>query len=291
MFYSIQEPYLQMETMSAIDLMRKIDAPLTVSAKQTIEAIITQGADIDLAALGVKPVLQKEKSRALITIDGPIAYNASIVDKVIFGAVDSKDILQACMDVMQDNSIKDVVLAVNSPGGNAYKLHQVADAVYQMSRVKNTASVNVGMMASAGYRIGSQANNVFVDDQYNMTGSIGTKTVLYDHSEQSKMMGIEVITVDTGPFKSFGQLGTKITEEHVEMVKDRINEMQSVFNMEVERTRVNADMSDGSEGRSGKVFSFQKAQELGLVDGLKSVNEAFDFLSMGRRVSKLKQSI
>lgn len=236
-------------------------------------------------------ILQKDGSRALINIDGAIVYGATIFDKLFYGAVDTVEIMQAVEDVANDKKINDVVFAINSPGGSAHKMHVLSDMVYALGQKKNTASVNTGVMASAAYYIGSQANHVFTDDKMNRTGSIGTKVILHDTSKAYQKAGIDVISIATGEFKAMLDDGVEITPEHVEAVKEIVNELQDSFNQAVSRKRPNADMADGSEARSGKTWSFQNAHGLGLVDGIKSVDEAFKLLSAQRRYSKLTQSI
>jgi capsid assembly protease len=274
------EPYLMIDTLGLSAVMQKARALKTIQIHAE-----------DIESIPGQSLVQKDGSRALINIDGPIVYGASIIDRLVFGAVDTGEIMQAVRDITNDSKIKDVVMAINSPGGSAHKMHVVADMVHNMSQVKNVAAVNTGLMASAAYFMGSQAGKVFIDDPMNRTGSIGTKVILHDTSGMFEKMGVEVIPIATGEFKAMLDDGVKITEEHIEAVTEIVNELQENFNNAVMRTRMDADMADGSEARSGKTFSYQKATDLGLIDGVKSVEEAFKYLSMGRRVSRLRQSI
>jgi signal peptide peptidase SppA len=273
-------PYLMIDTLGLKSIMQKA---------HSLKSVQISAEDIEV--FGVESILSKSGSRALLNIDGPIVYGASIIDKLVYGAVDTNDIMQACADIMQDGKIKNVVMAINSPGGSAHKMHMLSDMVYNMSHMKNVAAVNTGLMASAAYFAGSQATHVFTDDVMNRTGSIGTKVILHDTSQMFKNAGVDVIAIATGSHKAMLEDGIEITEEHVEAVREIVDELQQNFNQAVMRARPNADMSDGAEGRSGKTFSFDKAQQLGLVDGVKSVEEAFKFLDQGNRLARLKQSI
>jgi ClpP class serine protease len=255
---------------------------------------LLQGADINeekLQQLMSSSIVQKDGSRALVTVDGPIVYNASVLDKLFYGAVDTKEIMQAMTDLMADDKIKDIVFAVNSPGGTAHKMNQLADMTYALAQSKNTAGVNTGNMASAAYYFASQLGSVFTDDELNHTGSIGTKAILYDDSDMFKNQGIKVIPVATGEFKAMLESGVEITEAQIGVIQNLVNEMQDKFNDAVNRTRPNANMSDGSEARNGLSFTADKASELGLIDGVKSVAQAFDFLGQRSRYARLKQSI
>ena len=273
-------PFLQIDIYNYYNIAKKLSL---------IDKIDIKSEDIQNIT-AMSNVLQKSGSRALISIEGPIAYNASPIEKLIFGATSTVDIMSAVQDVAMDDKIKSVVFIVNSGGGEATKMHVLADMVHALSQKKATATLNTGLMASAAYYAGSQTGKVFLDDRMNQTGSIGTCVMLRDTTGMAEKAGIKVIPVSTGPLKGLPADGVEITEEVVEYAQDRVNELQQGFNSAVNRVRPNADMEDGSEARSGKTFSYDKSKELGLVDGIKSLDEVFAMLEAGNKYSRLKRS-
>jgi len=283
-------PYLMIDNLSLNMLMKKSEAISSVNF-HIDKAVIKQGAEDIEQAFSFTPVLQKEGSRAMISINGPIAFNPSLIDRLLFSAVSTQELMAAVGDVAQDKQIESVVFAVNTPGGEATKLHVLADMVHNLSMQKSTAAVNTGMTASAGYFIASQTSHMFVEEAMNETGSIGCVTLLHDFSEAAKMAGVKVTKVATGPLKGAGMQGTAITADMVSMVQNKVDKLQEGFSNAVERGRPNSDMSDGAPARTGETFFFDRAQELGLVDGVKSIEEAFNFLEQGNSFSRLKQSI
>lgn len=235
-------------------------------------------------------VLQKAGARAMINIEGPIAFNPSMIERLFFGATSTQDIMQAVADVAKDSKIKSVVFKVNSGGGEAHKMHVLADMIHGLSQQKATATLNTGMMASAAYYAGSQTGKIFLDDKMNQTGSIGTAVMLHDTKGLAEKEGIKVIPVTTGPLKALPAQGVEISEDLIQYVQERVNELQEGFSDAVMRVRPNADMSDGAEARMGKTFSFQKANDLGLVDGIKSLDEVFSMLEAGNKLAKMRRS-
>jgi ClpP class serine protease len=285
-----KSPYLMIDEISFNTMIER--SRLFESVHFSMDKLLVKQAGEESALnFNFKPVLQKDGSRALIQIDGPIVYDPTMLDKLLFSAVSTQEIMAAVADVAQDNQIESVVFAENTPGGEATKMHVLADMIYNLSLHKSTAAVNTGMMASAGYYIGSQTGKVFVEDKLNETGSIGTVTVLRDFSKAAEMSGVKVTKVATGPLKGAGIMGTPITADMIKMVQGKVDELQKGFSAAVERTRSEADMADGSEARSGQSFFADKAQELGLIDGVKSVEEVFNFLEQGNSFRKIKQSI
>jgi signal peptide peptidase SppA len=248
-------------------------------------------ADDKEAMIMNKPVLQKNGNMAMISINGPMMLNPGLFERVMFDAVSTRDLMAAVEDVTQDKKIDRVLFDINSPGGEASQIHILADQVKTLSSLKQTASLNTGMMASAAYYVGSQANKVFSTDKFNETGSIGTVTVMADQSEAAKMAGIKVIKIATGPLKGAGMTGTAITADMVDAVQSKVNQLQEGFSNAVERSRPNADMQDGSEARSGQSFFQADAERLGLSDGIKTLQQAFDFLDQGSRAAKIRRTI
>jgi ClpP class serine protease len=268
----------RMECIKAIDI--KLDKALISSMAEDKEVSILSA-----------PILQKEGNRAMISINGPMMFNPGLFEQVVFGAASTQEIMAAVQDVSQDSKIDSVLFKINSPGGEARQMHILADQVKSLSSVKQTAALNTGMMASAAYYVGSQAGKVFSSDKFNETGSIGTVTVMADQSEAAKMAGIKVIKIATGPLKGAGMTGTAITADMVESVQAKVNQLQEGFSNAVERARPNADMQDGSEARSGQSFFQADAERLGLIDGIKSMEEVFTYLSQGSQAAKLRRSI
>jgi len=255
------------------------------------KALLKMANEERVVDLNFSPVLQKAGSRAMISIDGPMVFNPDLMDRIIFGAVSTHELMQAVIDVSEDKKIETVVFNVNSCGGEASKIHVLADMVQALSKIKATASVNTGIMASAAFFVASQTSKVFVDDKLNETGSIGTVTVLTDFTEAMKMAGLKVTKISTGPLKGAGMQGTPISPAIVKMVQEKVDQIQKGFSEAVERARPEADMKDGSKARSGASFFFEDAKELGLADQIKSVDEAFAFLEQGNRASKIKQTL
>lgn len=285
-----KSPYLMIDELNLSMMVQKSNSIKEIEISLD-KAIIKMASEEREISLNFEPVLQKSGSRAMISIDGPMVFNPDLIDRIIFGAVSTQELMAAVDDVRRDKKIESVVFNVNSGGGEAMKIHVLAEMINTLSQQKATAAVNTGMMASAAFFAASQTGNVFVEDKLNETGSIGTVTVLSDFTEAMKMAGINVTKIATGPLKGAGMMGTPITPAIVEMVQEKVDEIQEGFSEAVERARPEADMKDGSKARSGASFFFKDAKKLGLVDQVKDINGAFKFLEQGNRASKIKQSI
>lgn len=236
-------------------------------------------------------VLQKSGSRALINVHGMMQLNPNIFERLLFGSTDTMDIIKATQEVRADNKIKSVVFNFDTPGGDVRKLNVLSNSIAQLSDEKQTASVNTGLMASAGFRAGSQTNFIFSDDEFNRTGSIGTFVTLMDFSEKFKQEGIKPVHIATGSLKGQPVMGLPITEEFKDHIMEMVEMTQEQFNVEIERKRPSVDLSEGSEVLTGKSFHSAKAMELNLIDGIKSIEETFRFLEANDTLKSIRSSI
>lgn len=271
-------PFLMVDQFHLNCLLQKNKAYMSMNLEQK---------DIE-AALSVAPLLQKDGSRAMISIDGLMMFNPSILDKIFMSAVSTQDIMQAISEVQNDNKIKSVVFNMNTPGGEATKLNVVSQMIHELSKTKETSAVNTGVMASAGYRMASQCNHIFCDDSMNITGSIGTYAQVMDSSKHFEKQGLEVVHIATGPFKGLPAEGVAISEDMREYLMEMAQEMQQGFDEEILRKRQNVDLSEGSETKSGKAFTFEKAHQLGLVDGVKTIAEAFEMMEAKQSINAIR---
>ena len=256
--------------------------------EQSLKKLMADGKEPEVMS---KPVLQKVDNRAMISINGPMMFNPGLFERIMFDAVSTQDLMAAVDDVAQDNKIDQVLFDINSPGGEAHQIDVLAEKMRALSNVKQTASLNTGMMASASYYAGSQAGKVFSTHKFNETGSIGTVTAMVDSSEAFAREGHKVIKIATGELKGAGMYGTKISQGFIDSVQKKVDALQVDFSSAVERSRPDADMADGSEARSGQSFFQADAERLGLSDGIKTVQEVFDYLNQGSRAARLRKTI
>jgi ClpP class serine protease len=278
--------YLMIDELAMIGINQRMEC--IEPFKKELEKLMQDGGQKPFEP---KPILQKEGKRAMISIDGPMMPNPGLFERVMLGATSTQEIMAAVQDVSQDNAIDYVLFKINSPGGNAKGIDTLATQIKGLSSIKQTASLNTGMMASAAYYVGAQAGKVFSTHKFNETGSIGTVTMLVDHSERARMQGDKIIKIATGELKGGSMPGVKISDNFIQSIQYKVDQLQADFSSAVERSRPNADMQDGSEARSGQSFFQADAERLGLSDGIKSMEEVFTYLSQGSQAAKLRRSI
>jgi protease-4 len=159
----------------------------------------------------------------------------------------------------QDDSIKAVVLVINSPGGSAaYSEELYLDVLNTREQMPVVATIDL-VAASGAYYMAAGANEIYAKPT-SAVGSIGVISLLSD------LVFIEEDVLTTGPYKAFG--GTRDgSVRQIEMAKHAF--LRAVADGRGDR--LNTDLSYLSRA---EIFTGVQAQELGLIDGLISNDEA-----------------
>ncbi len=184
---------------------------------------------------------------AVISIRGMLwsGWSGSIYDQY-FG-VTSTDILQkAVEDADADSSVRGIMLHIDSPGGIVTGIPEAATAINAASKPK--MAYNAGLMDSAAYWLGSQADAIYATPSAR-TGSIGAYIALLDVSRMFDREGLDMQLFKSGENKGIGLPGTSLTEAQRERMQERVDRIGAQFRATVTRRRpyVSAAMMDGDD--------------------------------------------
>src|SRR5699024_5901761 len=108
---------------------------------------------------------------AVIPVTGPIFRYANLFTR-ISGATSTEVLATDIQAALDDPSIKSIVLNIDSPGGVASGINELANLIYAGRDKKKITAYIGGTGASAAYWIASAAHEVVIDD-IGLAGSIG----------------------------------------------------------------------------------------------------------------------
>jgi protease-4 len=172
----------------------------------------------------------------------------------------------------QDDSIKAIVLRVNSPGGSA-SASEAIQREMRLAAAEKPVVVSMGSYAaSGGYWISAYSARIFAEPT-TITGSIGVFGVMFDVKKLANDFGVTFDGVKTGRFADTMTLSRPKTEAELAMIQRSVDWIYDEFLGKVAEAR-NLDRRLVEEIAQGRVWSGAEALELGLVDELGGLEDA-----------------
>lgn len=137
---------------------------------------------------------------------------------------------------LNDPSVSEIVLDINSGGGAAVGCKELADYIFQSRETKPiTAIVNFSAY-SAAYFIAAACSRIVLSQ----TSGVGSIGVIMEHMEASKMeeqVGLKFTTIYRGDNKNNGTPHAPLSEQAQTMFQGMIDQMYDVFTSSVAEYR------------------------------------------------------
>lgn len=218
-------------------------------------------------------------SVAITLLSGSISSSSGIAftNKVgvipIVGAIeDSTVLLKQIKHFTEDNSIKAIILRIDSPGGGVGASQEIYREIGRTGEKKPVVVSMGGVAASGGYYI-AVAGDKIVANPGTITGSIGVIMQYYQYKELAEKIGFKREVIKSGEFKDIGNPHRDLTEKEKEILNAVITEIQSQFVEAVAEGR-NLPVEKVKEIADGRIFTGSMAKEWGLVDELGNFEDA-----------------
>jgi protease IV len=191
----------------------------------------------------------------------------------IRGAIDdSKETLKSIRAFKEDDSLKAVVIRVDSPGGAVGPSQEIFEAVRELAKTKKVVASMGALAASGGYYISCAAEKIYANPG-TLTGSLGVVMQIPNVEGVLKWAGVEMRVVTAGKLKDAGSPFRAMTQEErayfekilLDVHEQFIEAVASGRKLTPDVVRPYAD---------GRVFTGRQAKELKLVDEVGGFNEA-----------------
>jgi len=210
------------------------------------------------AISGRKKSLLPTERIAVVTVEGVIT--------------DAREIIEQCEETLKDDTVRAVVLRIDSPGGAVAPSQEIYGAVRELKKKKKVVASIGSLGASGGYLIACAADRI-VANPGSIAGSISTVMHLVNAEGLMKKIGLKASVIKSGKYKDIGSPAREMTPEERALLQGVIDDMNEYFvdiialerKMPKEKIRSIAD---------GRVFSGRQARQAGLVDELGDFNAA-----------------
>jgi len=198
--------------------------------------------------------------------------------------VDYLDTVSIISEATKDESIKAVVIDVDSPGGAVGASQEIYRAIEKL-REKKPVVVSMGnVAASGGYYISTPANVIY-SNPGTITGSIGVIIQHVDVSEILNKFGVKVNTIKSGANKDILYPTKPLLPEQKALLEKTVMDVYDQFLDAIARYRpIKKDVLKSYA--DGRVFSGNEAKALGLVDKIGNIQDA---ISEAKKLGKLEE--
>lgn len=256
---------------------------ITQEGLENIVSIVERkisGEELSLEQLEELREKNEERSRlqlpespgiAVLPIQGSIFPKANLLTE-FSGGTSIEKLMSDFNMLMNEDNVKGILLDIDSPGGNAIMIQEMADVIYEarQSGEKPIWAIANAMAASGSYYLGSQAEKLFVTPS-GTVGSIGVVTIHTDESKADEMEGLKRTVITVGENKGLGHPYAPLDDKAKQIKLEEMTEIYNDFVASVARGRgVAADDVMENYGK-GRVYKSRSALEKGMVDGIKTI--------------------
>lgn len=189
--------------------------------------------------------------------------------------INSDKVIKDLRRLREDETIKAVVLRVNSPGGSAYGSEQIWNEVVKMKAQKPVIVSMGDYAASGGYYISCAADSI-VANPTTLTGSIGIFGMIPNLEKLlNDKLGLDFDVVKTNKMADMGSLNRPFNTEESAIMQNMVNNGYELF---VKRCAEGRQMSIEAIKKiaEGRVWTGADAKRLGLVDELGGLDRALE---------------
>ena len=231
-------------------------------------------ARIVLVLLGLwlfRPLENSEKV-ALIHVEGVIVggrgQGGLLGDG---GGMDS--VIRQIQAARDDETVRAVVLRINSPGGSAPASQEVGEELKKLRSAGKPVIASMGdIAASGGYWIAALCDRIYANPG-TITGSIGIYIPYANYEELFKKIGVHGEKIKSGPHKDMLSPERPMTAAERAILQEMVDDLYDQFvavvaegrKMEPDRVRRLAD---------GRIYTGRQAKKLGLVDEMGTQEDA-----------------
>jgi protease IV len=185
--------------------------------------------------------------------------------------------IQQLNEAANDDSVKAVVLRVNSPGGSVTSSDIMYQALlkFRSDTHKPVIASAQEMMASGAYYVSCGSDKIVVNPT-SIVGSIGVIFDTFDFEDTLLKLGVRTEAIKSAPLKDMGSPYKHLTPEAREVMQGMVDEYYARFKNLVFTNRGITDPQTRDLVTDGRVFSGTKAVELKLADQTGGLPEAIE---------------
>jgi protease-4 len=227
----------------------------------------------ELLGTAPKAGAAKKPAVAIVYVEGAISLGNDAMSLFGEAGASSGAIRKALDEAAADDSVKAVVLRVDSPGGSAVASEIILDATRRV-KAKKPLIVSMGDVAgSGGYYVACAADTIYADAG-TITGSIGVVGGKFATRGLFDKVGVNFKSYSRGKNAQLLNTERPFTEAERAKMQAWMDEIYGVFKGHVTAIRGARLKKPIDELAGGRVYTGRQALELGLVDRIGTLHDA-----------------
>ena len=188
---------------------------------------------------------------------------------------DAEDTIRNIKKYREDDSIKAIVLRIDSPGGVVGPAQEIFREVRKTVGKKKIISSMGAVAASGGYYVAAGTDGIMANPG-TITGSIGVIIGYTNFEEIFQKIGLSPVVVKSGEYKDMGSPVRKMTEREKKLLQDFVDSTHRQFVAAVAEGR-KMDPAKVKAVADGRIITGEDAKSLGLVDRLGNIEDAIEW--------------
>ena len=200
------------------------------------------------------------------------------------GSIVAGATVKAVQSLIDDDSIKAVVVRINSPGGSATASEVIRSSLEKLVAAKPTVVSMGDTAASGGYWISCIGVPVYAESG-TITGSIGVFSMKLSGGALLRRVGVHIESLTLDESAGMFSLDRVWSAGEKAALEKTIDSVYGKFLALVSKAR-NLPVDKVRELAGGRVWSGSQARELGLIDHLGGVDDCLKYLAEKAKLDK-----
>jgi len=225
------------------------------------------------------------KKIVILDVNGVIQDTGETGSILQSSGFNHQDFMKKLNYIKDDDSVKGIIIKVNSPGGGVVESAEIHDKLTEIQKeTKKPVYISMGSMAaSGGYYISTAAKKIYASPE-TMTGSLGVIMEGINYKGLADKYGVDFVTIKSGKHKDIMSPTRKMTEEERQILQSMINNSYQGFVKVISEGR-NLPITQVKKIADGRVYDGRQAKELQLIDGFGYLDDVVKYM---KKQEKLK---
>ena len=179
-------------------------------------------------------------------------------------------------DLINNKSVKAVILNIDSPGGMVTPSEILYDLIYKLNKEKPVVVLMNSMATSGAYMV-ALGSDYLIARNTTLTGSIGVILQSYEVVDLAKKVGVELKAFKSSDLKGMPSLFEKNNEQSNKAIYAMIDDVYNYF-FELVKNRRNISEDNLKIATNGEAFTGRQALNIGLIDEIGDIDSALNYL-------------